>query len=338
MGHLNLVSCKLWSSRSSILSIRNIIHINLIDVGLLIWTQVLLWSLYTSTVLLIQCQRGALGNFIRSGRPHLILWGIPSAFHGWLDDDPISAYIGIGPTIIGLIATHGHIIISPHLWINTALELLGLAHSIIVVLLLLDICTALTVCCETTTTSRLCLPVRVSVLPTFLTENDLLSIIFEEVHTGVGATTSLFKINEILRLLHKLIVSIPTSLGEVELTLCSSVSTCTRISVLRMSHFRLAWFAVVLRVTGAQMLTMGGSSAWVDLLLLILKTVIIILFQTSFTLVSLISRSYVWRLPSGLLAMVGVAVVLDVNIVVNVVRMSIAVLTAMTTLRLLLDD
>ena len=140
-------------------------------------------------------------------------------------------------------------------------------------LLNVDITTTLAISCKASPARGLRLPICVSVLSAFLSEDYLLCVVLEKVHTGVRAA-ALFEINQVLRLLHKLIVAIAARLRQIVLL---PLPVIARVHVLRMSHLRFARLSVVLHIARAQVLPVGRVRTRVRLLLLMLKTVIIIL-------------------------------------------------------------
>lgn len=119
-----------------ILTARYIVHVYFVNIGLIL-REILLRSRLNSigAILLVEMQWIISGDVARPSRPHLILWGIPSLLHRWLNYHmtPISIILS---NLIALIATHNHLIISSNLLIHAILHLVRLIYISIYLLLL----------------------------------------------------------------------------------------------------------------------------------------------------------------------------------------------------------
>ena len=75
------------------------------------------------------------GDVARPRRPHLLLRGVPSLLHRWLNYHMAAIAIALS-NLIALIATYNHLIISSNLLIHAILHLVWLIYISIYLLLL----------------------------------------------------------------------------------------------------------------------------------------------------------------------------------------------------------
>jgi hypothetical protein len=203
LGHL------LLGARDRILPARDIVHVNFVNVGLVL-RQVFLGAglQAVGTILLIEMQWVISGDVARPRRPHLVLRGVARLLHRRLHHDLPAVVIAL-PDLIALISTCVHLIVSSNLLIDAILKLAGLINSIIHLLLLQVIVSATgTISCEAAAARGLTLSIRVRVLTRgrLLSQEYLLRVIFKEVHACVCAAASLLEAGQILGLIYKLVM------------------------------------------------------------------------------------------------------------------------------------
>ena len=151
----------------------------------------------------------------------------------------------------------------------------------------------------------------------------MLCIIFEKIHLRIGST-SLFEIYQICWLLYKIWASICITHYILHIITCWTLVILSRISILWMTHF---WFALLpimrLTITCCHiMLTM--RCIWTCYHLLILETVVIIaLLNTSFVVLSLVTRIHAGRL----FPVICVAIILNIYIVIYIAAVCVAILS-----------
>ena len=116
LGHLWL------GARDRVLPTRNVVHVYLVDVRLVL--QVLLRARLQAVgaILLVEMQRVIGGDVARPGGPHLVLGCVPRLLHRWLNHDLHAVVVFLSHLIV-LIATRVHLIISSNLLIDAILKL-----------------------------------------------------------------------------------------------------------------------------------------------------------------------------------------------------------------------
>lgn len=128
------------TSRNWILPTRHKVHVNFIDIRLVLQILFRTGLNAARAVLLIQVERILCSNITWPSGTHLILRGIPCLFHVGLDKDLWLINIARLLILISAIASHNDLIIPFNLLINSSLKLVGLINTVRQLLLLQVIC------------------------------------------------------------------------------------------------------------------------------------------------------------------------------------------------------
>ena len=240
-----------------VLTTRDEVHVNFVDIRLIL--QILFWArLHSASTILLAKVQAIFSRYIGwTSRPHLILRSVPCLLHVWFYEYLRLTYIGSLLIGVGVVAADHNLVVSFNLVVDASRELVRLVHAVCQGLLLQVAVYLATspVSCQATSSRRLALPVRVCILARrrFLSQKYLLCVVFEEVHASVWSSAILLVPDKVLRLLYQLVIirppwSRPIILLSHDVKVVSLVPVPIRVQVLIIGLAFAPWIAIILYV------------------------------------------------------------------------------------------